>query len=221
MNSMSPSPNNKIKIKICGLSEEAALRAAVESGADYVGFVHFEPSPRHVSLAHAATLQTLLPAHVESVLVVVNPDDALLADIAHTLRPAYIQLHGSESPTRVADIRRQYPAQKIIKALPISAKDDLSQASGFEPLVDMMLFDSKPGPLPGGNGVAFDWTLLKGFSGTTPWMLSGGLTAENVAGAIAQSGAVMVDVSSGVERSAGIKDADKIRRFIAAAQSAI
>jgi phosphoribosylanthranilate isomerase len=215
-------------VKICGLKDEANLRAAVAAGAHYVGFVHYQKSPRHISLEHATALKKLLPNNVECVLVVVNPDDALLQAAAYSITPDYIQLHGSETVARVAEIRAQYPKQKLIKALGISTRQDLASAKDFEPLVEMLLFDAKPlllplpegeGILPGGNGIAFDWKILQGFQSPTPWLLSGGLTAENVADAIRQSSAMMVDVSSGVESSAGVKEAGKIKAFIEAAHN--
>ena len=213
-------------IKICGLSEETTLRAAIDAGADMIGFVHFPKSPRHVSLERAAELKKLLPVHIASVLVLVNPNDALLAEIAATVSPSYLQLHGNETPARIAEIRTKYPAQKLIKALAISTKDDVSAAKEFETLVDMLLFDATPPipnpqspiPLPGGNGIAFDWKVLQGFQSKQPWLLSGGLTAENVQQALRESGAKMVDVSSGVESQPGIKDADKIKAFLTAAK---
>ncbi len=211
-----------LHVKICGLSEETTLRAAIDAGADMVGFVHFPKSPRHVSLARAAELKKIVPVHVASVVVTVHPDDALIENIISTLAPTYLQLHGNESAARVADIRSRFPQQKLIHAIPVSSAADLGQTVHYESLVDMLMFDAKPPAgttLPGGNGVAFDWNLLKGFETYLPWLLSGGLTPENVAEAIAQSGAKFVDVSSGVERAAGVKDADKIRAFIKAAKA--
>ena len=211
-------------VKICGLSEETTLRAAIDAGANMIGFVHFSKSPRHVSLARAAELKKLLPENVASVVVLVDADDALIDDIVRIINPTYLQLHGSETPTRIAEIRAKYPAQKLIKALAVSTKEELSAAAQYELLVDAFLFDAKPPTtnhqpitaLPGGNGVAFDWKILHGFNTTRPWLLSGGLTLENVQQAIRMSGAKMVDVSSGVESKASVKDAGKIKAFIEA-----
>lgn len=204
-------------VKICGISNEPTLHAAVNGGAHYIGFVHFPKSPRHVTLERAAELKALLPVNVSSVLVVVNPDDALLANISKTLAPDYLQLHGDESPERVSGIKKAYPSQKLIKAISVSGPQDLLKAASYEPYVDMLMFDAKApagSELPGGNGISFDWKILHGFKSLVPWMLSGGLTPENVAVAIQQSGAKIVDVSSGVESAPGKKDAARIQAFI-------
>jgi len=209
-------------VKICGLSEEATLHAAVDAGAALVGFVHFLKSPRHVSLARAAKLTSLLPPSVLSVLVLVDPDDELLDEITATAPMDYLQLHGNETPARLADIRKRYTQQKIIKAIALTTPADLRLARAYEHFADMLLFDAKApveSSIPGGNGITFDWTLLAGFQSPLPWLLSGGLTPENVAEAIKQSGAKMVDVSSGVEQKPGVKDAGKINAFIEAARA--
>jgi phosphoribosylanthranilate isomerase len=203
------------QVKICGISEERSLQQAVNSGVHLIGFVHFTRSPRHISLDRAAELKALLPAHVGSVMVLVDPDDALLEAISKQVAPTYLQLHGKETPARVNEIRKRYPEQKIIKAIPVSEKADLAQANSYD--VDMLMFDAKPpknATLPGGNGVAFDWKIMKAFASKKPWMLSGGLTPDNVAEAIRESGAKLVDVSSGVESAPGKKDPEKIRAFI-------
>jgi phosphoribosylanthranilate isomerase len=209
-------------VKICGISEEKGLRAAVDAGADFVGFVHFPKSPRHVTLARAAELSGLLPDNIASVVVLVDPDDALLKDIATIVSPKYLQLHGKETPARVADIRTQYPNQKLIKAISVSHESDIVDAHHYESFVDVLMFDTKApegAALPGGNGISFNWNILKGFKKNLPWMLSGGLTAENIAEAIRTSGAKMVDVSSGVESQPGVKDTGKIQQFIKAAKA--
>ena len=213
-------------IKICGISTEASLLAAVNAGAHFIGFVHFPKSPRHVSLARAAELKQLLPAHVDSVLVTVDPTDDELNDIATILAPSYLQLHGSESPTRMAEIRAAHPTQKLIKAIAIASPVDLARAKDYEPYAEMLLFDATPPitnhqspiTLPGGNGISFDWKILEGFTCRIPWMLSGGLNKENIHEALAQSGAAMVDVSSGVESGPGKKDIAMIQEFIEASR---
>jgi len=208
------------QIKICGLSDEASIHVAIHAGANYIGLVHFAKSPRHVSLKQAAMLRKQLLPPIKSVLVVVNPDDALLENIIKNVKPDYIQLHGHETPARTAEIHTQYPTQKLIKAIPISTKEDLAQVKDYTPSIDMFLFDAMPPKntnLPGGNGVAFDWKILQGFRCTKPWILSGGLTGDNVQHAIRQTGAKLVDVSSGVESTAGKKDPTKIKGFIARA----
>lgn len=209
-------------IKICGLSEEGTLQVAINAGANFIGLVHFPKSPRHVSLARAAELKRLITAPVQSVMVLVDADDSLLRDVIATVSPDYIQLHGHEEPARVADIRTQFPVQKFIKAIAVRSGDDIATAHAFEPFVDMLLFDAKPpenAALPGGNGLSFDWALLKGRQFTVPWLLSGGLTPENVADAIHQTQPYGVDVSSGVERAAGVKDAALIQAFISSSRA--
>lgn len=210
-----------IAIKICGLKDEASLRVAVEAGANYVGFVFFPVSPRHVTLAKAAELKALLPADVKSVMVLVDADDTLLADIEALVKPDFVQLHGAETPERVRAIRALVPGSKVIKALKIRHSDDVAAAAAFKDVADVLLFDAKAPDdlLPGGNGLAFDWALLKGREFTLPWALSGGLNVENVARGLAQTGAKMVDVSSGVEIEPGVKDAALIQDFVKAVRA--
>ncbi|NBO19288.1 MAG: phosphoribosylanthranilate isomerase, partial [Proteobacteria bacterium] len=171
----------------------------------------------HVELTHARHMAGLLPQHVASVCVVVDPDDALLARVEQEFAPNYLQLHGKETVARVAEIRTHYPNVKIIKAFRIRNSDDVAMAHAYAHVADMFLFDARapeaPGMLPGGNGLAFDWELLKGRQFARPWLLSGGLNAENVADAVRITGASMVDVSSGVERGPGVKDASLIQAF--------
>ena len=210
-----------IKVKICGLSDEASVHAATRAGADFVGFVYFEKSRRHVSAARAGELKKLLPEHVKSVSVLVDPSDALLIDITKHFAPDYLQLHGSESAERVLHIKQQF-ATRIIKVVKVQNAADIEAVKGFEQIADMLMFDAtapKGADLPGGNGVAFDWSLLKEKTFTLPWFLSGGLTPQNVKAAIEASGASMVDVSSGVESAPGVKDAGKIESFIKAAKA--
>ncbi|MDX1975132.1 MAG: phosphoribosylanthranilate isomerase [Rickettsiales bacterium] len=212
-----------IAVKICGLTDPASVAAAVSAGTRYVGFVFYPASPRHISVAQAAALKATLPTSVASVSVLVDPDDALLASIERELRPDYLQLHGKETPERLKQIRTLCPSSKIIKALSVRTGDDIAQAGRYIEACDMLLFDAKPpqlaGMLPGGNGLSFDWTLLNNRTFARPWFLSGGLNGENVADAIRHSGATMVDVSSGVEQSPGVKDAQLITQFIAAAHA--
>jgi len=209
-------------VKICGLSDEATLLAANHAGAHYIGFVHFPKSPRHVSLERAAELKKMLHFRIRSVVVLVDPDDALLGDVATIVTPDYIQLHGKESPERVREIREKFPTLQIIKAFSVATSADLEPAKDYEQVAHMLMFDAKApkdATLPGGNGIAFDWHIMSRFKSKLPWILSGGLTPENVNAAIKQSGAQIVDVSSGVEREPGVKDAGKIKRFIQAAHS--
>lgn len=211
-------------IKICGLTDAASVQAAAQAGAAYAGFVHFPASPRHVALEKAAALQALLPAAMRSVCVLVDPDDTLLEQVASRLSPHYIQLHGDEPPERLRAIRERFPKTGIIKALKVRASDDVAQAMRYTAHADMLLFDAKPpqlaGMLPGGNGLAFDWALLANREFPLPWLLSGGLNAENVGAALRQTGARMVDVSSGVESSPGVKDAALIHAFALSVKAA-
>lgn len=206
-------------VKICGINSPAAARAAKR--ADFAGFNFYPPSPRHVTPARAARLAAHLPRRVKRVAVLVDPDDEELRDVIATLRPDFLQLHGKETPARVAAIRRAYKI-KVIKALGISTKADFKRVEPYLAVADALLFDAKPpkrrGALPGGNAVSFDWTLLAGQKWKRPWLLSGGLSPDNVAEALRITGAPAVDVSSGVEDRPGRKSPARIAAFIAAAR---
>lgn len=211
-----------IFVKICGISDEGNLKASVAAGTDYIGLVHYPKSPRHVSLEKAASLCALLPSNVASVVVVVDPTNTLLADILRIVSPDYIQLHGHETLERIKEIRTTFPTQKFIKAIAISCSDDIAAAQAYSPHVNMLMFDAKPpknAALPGGNGLSFDWQLLAHRTFEKPWMLSGGLNALNVGESIRITAAKIVDVSSGVETSPGVKDAELIKQFIDAAKA--
>lgn len=212
-----------ILVKICGLADEQAIKAVVSAKADYAGFVHFPASPRHITLSRAAELKALLPTTLHSVLVVVDPEDALISEAISTLKPDYIQLHGKETPEHLRHLKKTFPSMKWIKALRVRSSDDIAQALAFSECADMLMFDAKlpelPGVLPGGNGLAFDWALLKGREFALPWFLSGGLNTANISDAIRMTGAKMVDVSSGVERAPGVKDPALIKAFVKAAKS--
>lgn len=214
----------KICAKICGVSDRAAIDAAVAGGARYVGFVFFPKSPRHVTSGQAAELSALLPESVIPVALVVDPDDDLIAEIDTQAGVKMFQLHGNESPERVAEIRLR-TGKQVMKAIKVSDAADFDAAAAYLDVADMLLFDAKPPPemanaLPGGNAISFDWTLLAGRDWPLPWMLSGGLDAENVAEAIRVSGASAVDVSSGVESVPGVKDAVRIADFLEAVKHA-
>lgn len=209
-----------VPVKICGLTAPEDLRAAVEAGARYVGFVFFEKSPRAASVTQAAELALEVPMGVAKVALVVNASDALLDEITGAVPLDMVQLHGSESPERVAEIRARY-GLPVMKAVGIAEAADLENLALYESVADQILVDAKPpkgAELPGGNGLRFDWRLLAGRSWKTPWMLAGGLDAGNAAEAIALTGARQLDVSSGVESAPGRKDPAKIAAFIAAAQ---
>lgn len=209
------------RVKICGLKDASSLRVAVDAGAAFVGFVYYPASPRHIGLVEAAKLKALLPSYVQCVCVLVDADDVLLAAVRDVLSPDWVQLHGSETPERVKAVRDIMPARiGVIKALRVRSSDDVAQAAAYT-TTDMLLFDAKApeGMLPGGNGLSFDWALLRGREFHVPWMLSGGLHAENVGQAVGQTGARMVDVSSGVEAAPGVKDATLIQAFMKAVES--
>ena len=204
--------------KICGLRTPETLHVAIEAGADWVGFVFFPKSPRHVSMDEAKALAPLVAGRAKKVALLVDPSDGLMADVIAALQPDFLQLHGHETPERVSEIRQRFGVP-LIKAVGIADQDDLTRAGAYESLVDWMLYDAKPpkqAVLPGGNGVSFDWTLLKEAGKQHHFMLSGGLDAGNVANALAITGAAGVDVSSGVESAPGIKDPERIKAFMTA-----
>ena len=203
-----------VQVKICGLKTIEAVSAAVTAGAAFLGFVFYIKSPRNITAKNAAQLCAGVPAQVKKVAVTVDADMVLLDEIIRVMRPDYIQLHGKESPQRLRDIKKQYAKIKIIKALPVSKTEDLLAADAYANCADMLLFDSSTA----GSGHPFDWNLLKDFYSPLPWFLSGGLTPENVASAIAQTHAAYVDVSSGVESSLGVKDTALIQQFIETAR---
>ncbi len=207
-----------LTVKICGLRTPETLHAAIEAGADWVGFVFFPKSPRHVSLDEARALGPLVAGRAQKVALLVDAPDAMIADVIAALQPDFLQLHGHETPERVGKIKQRFGVP-LIKAVGIAGQDDLIQARAYERVVDWMLYDAKPpkqAVLPGGNGVSFDWTLLKEAGKQHHFMLSGGLDADNVANALAITGAAGVDVSSGVESAPGIKDTKRIKAFMAA-----
>jgi phosphoribosylanthranilate isomerase len=211
-----------IAAKICGLSTEAAVAAAVSEGAAFVGFNFYSPSPRAVSAGKAAELCAGVPRIVARVGLFVDADDNTIACVLDAVPIDILQFHGNESPARVADAKARF-ARPVMKAVSIAGPEDVARSAGYEDVADMLLFDAKPprrpDALPGGNGLAFDWGLIAGRSWRRPWMLSGGLSAELLPQAVRISGAKMVDVSSGVESRRGVKDPSKIRAFMAAARA--
>jgi phosphoribosylanthranilate isomerase len=209
-------------IKICGLSTTPTLDAALDAGADMVGFVFFDKSPRHVALDQAGALARRARGRAHIAALTVDASDEALRTIIAAAAPDYLQLHGRETAERVAEIARLF-GRPVIKAIGVGKAEDLSLIADYADVADRLLFDAKApkdARLPGGNGVAFDWRLLAGLDLRKPYLLSGGLDAENVAEAIAITGARGVDVSSGVESAPGIKDIAKIGAFIAAARGA-
>jgi phosphoribosylanthranilate isomerase len=208
-------------VKICGLSSAPTLEAALGAGADMVGFVFFERSPRFVGLDHARELGAQARGRAKIVALSVDAPDRTLAAIVGRLEPDLLQLHGVETPARVAEIKRQFGIP-VMKALGVAEAADFDKARQYEDVADWLLIDAKPprdAMRPGGNGAPFDWRLARAFAPLRPWLLSGGLDAANVGEAIALSGARGVDVSSGVESAPGAKDIGKIRAFVAAARA--
>lgn len=213
---MNMATSTRIQAKICGLTDAAGLLAAVEGGARHVGFVFFPPSPRNVAPAMAGELARLLPTGVGSVGLFVDPDDDLLAQTIAQVPFDLLQLHGKETPERLAAIKARF-GLPVMKAFKIGALADLDAVTPYLGVADKLLFDAKPpadSKSPGGNGVAFDWTLLSGRTWPKPWMLSGGLNAGNVADGVRTTGAAAVDVSSGVEDRPGHKSPAMIRDFL-------
>lgn len=209
-------------VKICGLSTPETVRAALEGGAERLGFMLFERSPRHVPLQTAAALARAARGRARVVAVTVDPSDDLVDEIARVFAPDEIQLHGRESPARAREIGQRSGAV-VIKAVPVSDATDVAEARAYEGAADHLMFDAKPpaaADRPGGLGAVFDWSILSGQRFARPWFLAGGLDPWNVAEAISVTGAPMVDVSSGVERGAGIKDAALIAAFLDAVRRA-
>ncbi|MDI3338589.1 phosphoribosylanthranilate isomerase [Defluviimonas aestuarii] len=212
-----------IRVKICGLKEPAHIEAAVDNGAAYIGLVFFPKSPRHVEIPTAARLALMVPPGVAKVALTVNATDAELDAITSAVPLDMLQLHGAESPEQVAEVRARY-GLPVMKAVGVAEAGDLKAIETYGKVADQLLVDAKPpkgAALPGGNGLAFDWRLVAKKYWPCPWMLAGGLTPDNVAEAIRLTGARQVDVSSGVESAPGVKDADLIRAFIAAAKRAV
>ncbi len=207
-------------VKICGLSTPDSLEWAIAAGADLVGFVHFARSPRHVAVETAAALARQAEGRAKTVLLTVDAGDDLLASLVAAMAPDFLQLHGRESPERVAEVRARH-GRPVIKALGIGSADDVAAARAFVAAAGLLLYDAKPprdASRPGGLGVAFDWSLLTG--APTPFLLSGGLDPTNVGEAVRQVRPAGVDVSSGVESAPGVKDEGRIGAFVTAAREA-
>jgi len=207
-------------VKICGLSEPETLEAALDAGADMVGFVFFAASPRHIDLGMAARLGRQVKRRAAKVALAVDADDATLANIVETLRPDWLQLHGRESVARIRDIKQQF-GLPVIKAIAVEGRGDLAAVAGYAAVADRILFDARApqdATRPGGLGRPFDWRILEGLDLAKPFVLSGGLNLDNLAQAVRIARPHGVDVSSGVERAPGVKDADMIRAFIGASR---
>ena len=209
-----------LHIKICGLKDVEALDAALARGATHVGFVHFPKSPRHLEIGEMARLRERVGNRAETVVVTVDPDDALARRLANEVRPDWLQLHGSETPERVAELRERTNL-RLMKALAVASPEDLAAIDAYR--ADRMLLDAKRpegSDIPGGNGVSFDWSLLAALDPSCDYMLSGGLDAGNVADAIRRVRPRGIDISSGVESAPGVKDVRLIHRFFDALDAA-
>jgi phosphoribosylanthranilate isomerase len=208
-------------VKICGLSTPETLEVALEAGADMVGFVFFPPSPRHLSLEAGRDLGRQVKRRALKVALIVDADDAMLDNIMDALAPDILQLHGKESVARLRDIKQRF-GRPVMKALPVATSADLAVLPGYAAVADRILFDArapKDATRPGGLGAPFDWHLLQNLDVSLPYMVSGGLHADNVAEAIRVTGAGGVDVSSGIESAPGVKDPEMIKAFIRAARA--
>jgi phosphoribosylanthranilate isomerase len=211
-----------VLVKVCGLRSFEAIDAAIDAGADMLGFVFFPPSPRHVQYTDARNLAKHVGDRALKVALTVDPDDGALKAITEALDPDILQLHGEEEPRRIAEIRSRY-GRPVMKAIGVGTAADLAQADVYRFVADRILFDAKPpkdATRPGGNGAAFDWSVLSGLQLGKPYMLSGGLTAGNVARALEITRAPGVDVSSAVESAPGVKDPHRITQFVRAAKAA-
>ena len=210
-----------VKVKICGVRTPAIVETAAQEGADFVGLVLFPSSPRYVEPEEARVLAAIAKGKIGTVAVLVDPDDALIDEVIERVRPDLLQLHGSETPERVAAIKVR-AGLPVMKAIAVAEAGDVAGAGNYAASADFILFDAKASPdalLPGGNGVPFNWDALKEIRPL--FALSGGLTPDNVGEAVRQTGASLVDVSSGVERAPGMKDSELMRRFIRAAKAAV
>lgn len=209
---------NQTKIKICGISSIETMQAAADAGADYIGLVHFEKSPRHVSLEQAAELRRNAPSTLKIVMLLVNASPTLTANALTIVKPDVLQFHGSETPEWIKLVKEKTKIE-IWKALGVRDRHSLMNSARYNGIVDRLLFDAPAKALPGGTGTSFDWELLRTHHHAIDWGLAGGLDPENVAQAITETNAPLVDTSSGVESAAGVKDMDKITQFCQAVQS--
>lgn len=207
------------KVKICGLSTPETITSAIDNGADFIGFVFYPSSPRNVEIEVAKYLASQVPENTGIVGLFVNPNDQTLLEVLTDVPLSMIQLHGGERPERVQEIKETF-GLPVMKAVAIESVDDLANILQYEDVADWLLFDAKGKELPGGNGIAFDWDILKDYQGEKPWMLAGGLTPDNVAEALEILSPDAMDVSSGVESAPGQKDPAKIEAFLSAVKRA-
>ncbi len=208
----------KLDIKICGLSTNESIDAVIAGGATHMGLIFFEKSPRHVNMQQAKELSEHVNNRIQKVAVSVNADDDYMGSIVEFMKPDVLQLHGKESVERVQELKQRFDLP-VMKAFAISEVSDFDQVKPYIGIADKFLFDAKPpkgSELPGGNGVAFDWEIMDALPENVPYMLSGGLDASNICEAVKRSGSKAVDISSGVESSAGVKDIKLIEEFMTA-----
>lgn len=210
---------SRTRVKVCGLTTAETVDAAVDAGADYIGLNLYPPSPRYVTVEQAIKLRARIPRSTKVVLLLVNEQPIPTAQLVDAVKPDVVQFHGGETAEWIGLLKKAVK-QELWKAVGVRGRESLESALRFKGAVDRLLYDAAPGVLPGGNGVAIDWTLLPNFRHEIPWGLAGGLTPDNVAEAIRVSGAELVDASSGIESGAGVKDVGKIRAFVQAAKAA-
>jgi phosphoribosylanthranilate isomerase len=206
-------------VKVCGCNTPEAVDAAVDAGADYIGLVHYAPSPRHVTLDQGAALRARVPSWTKVVLLLVNEQPIPTAQAVDAIKPDVVQFHGGETPEWLGLLKRAVTTE-LWKAIGVRSEASLTDTLRYRGAADRVLYDAAPGVLPGGNGLALDWNLLTHFKHELPWGLAGGLTPDNVAEAIRVTGAPLVDASSGLESAPGVKDAGRIRAFVEAARGA-
>jgi phosphoribosylanthranilate isomerase len=206
-------------VKVCGCNTPEAVDAAVDAGADYIGLVHYPPSPRHVTLEQGARLRARVPSSTKVVLLLVNQQPIPTAQAVDALKPDVVQFHGGETPEWLGLLRKAVP-HELWKAIGLRSAQTLPDTLRFRDAAHRVLYDSAKGALPGGNGLTIDWSLLGSFRHELPWGLAGGLTPDNVAEAIRVTDAPLVDASSGLETAPGVKDVGRIRAFVQAARAA-
>ena len=210
--------SNQTKIKICGISTIETMQAAADAGADYIGLVHFEKSPRHVSFEQAAEIRRHAPSALKIVVLLVNASPTITANALTIVKPDVLQFHGSETPEWI-NLVKEKTKTEVWKALGVRDRHSLMNSARYNGIVDRLLFDAPAKALPGGTGTSFDWELLRTHEHVIDWGLAGGLDPDNVAQALAETNAPLVDTSSGVESVAGVKDMDKIARFCQAVRN--
>lgn len=206
-----------MKVKLCGFTEQNTLDAAIKCGVDFIGFVFCKKSPRYIAANQVAVLAKIIPSNIKKVAVLSNNNFDEIKDICANLKPDYLQFHGDEEVDFILEVKKNFPQIKIIKAFAVGNSDDLKQVDKFDEVADLFLFDSKKSSLSGssgGNGISFDWNLLRNFESKKDWFLSGGLNIDNIAQALEKTGATMLDISSGIEKERGKKSPELITQLM-------